>query len=111
MKVSRIHESPRTTLPYSDAQWRAILESGHRIDEELESMDVRLTMGSEPTFISMDGFDADEWKTAALGPTKRKLADKLIKRLHARFAPGVLLFYGQGKWYPGEQLPSWSLNC
>ena len=111
MSVTRIHESPRTTLPYTPEQWNAILESGHATDQELHDMDMRLTMGGEPTFISMDDFDGDEWNTDAVGPTKRKLADKLIKRLHARFAPGGLLFYGQGKWYPGEQLPRWSLNC
>ena len=111
MKVTRIHESPRTTLPYSEAQWLAILDSGRQTDASLRAMDVRLTMGGEPTFISMDDFDGDEWNTAALGPTKRKLADKLLRRLHARFAPGGLLFHGQGKWYPGEQLPRWSLNC
>jgi uncharacterized protein (DUF2126 family)/transglutaminase-like putative cysteine protease len=111
MRVTRIHESPRTTLPYSDDQWQAIQESGHAIDRELACGDVRLTMGGEPTFISMDDFDADEWNTSALGPTKRKLSDRLIKRLHKRFAPGGLLFYGQGKWYPGEELPRWSLNC
>jgi uncharacterized protein (DUF2126 family) len=111
MGITRIHESPRTTLPYSEEQWQAIMASGHRTDQSLKEMDVRLTMGGEPTFISMDDFDGDEWNTAAVGPTKRLLADKLIKRLHARFAPGGLLFYGQGKWYPGEQLPRWSLDC
>lgn len=111
MKVTRIYESARTTLPYSAEQWQQIVESGRATDEELEAMDVRLTMGGEPTFISMDDFDGDEWNTAAVGPTKRKLSDQLIKRLHGRFAKGGLLFYGQGKWYPGEQLPRWSLNC
>ena len=111
MTVTRIYESPRTTFPYSDEQWSKILESGRLTDQELRDMDVRLTMGGEPTFISMDDFDGDEWNTAAVGPTKRKLSSQLIKRLHRRFAPGGLLFFGQGKWYPGEQLPRWSLNC
>lgn len=111
MKVTRIYESPRTTFPYSEEQWARILESGRLTDQELRDNDVRLTMGGEPTFISMDDFDGAEWNTEAVGPTKRILSDKLIKRLHQRFAPGGLLFYGQGKWYPGEPLPRWSLNC
>jgi transglutaminase-like putative cysteine protease len=111
MYVTRIHESPRTTLPYTEDAWEKILSSGRDIDTELQSMDVRLTMGGEPTFISMDDLDGDEWNNAAQGPTKRKLSDKLIKRLREKFAPGGLLFYGQGKWYPGEELPRWSLAC
>lgn len=111
MSVKRIYESPRTTLPYTEDQWDAINAMGHDIDAEMKAMDVRLTMGGEPTFISMDDFDGAEWNTAAQGPTKRKLSDKLIKKLHDHFAPGGLLFYGQGKWYPGEELPRWSLAC
>ena len=111
MTVTRIYESPRTTLPYRDEQWAEILKTGRKIDADLTAMDVRLTMGGEPTFISMDDFDGAEWNTAAVGPTKRKLSGQLIKRLRARFAPGGLLFYGQGKWYPGESLPRWTLAC
>jgi uncharacterized protein (DUF2126 family)/transglutaminase-like putative cysteine protease len=111
MGVTRIYESPRTTLPYSDEAWEKILSAGRDIDADLRAMDVRLTMGGEPTFISMDDFDGAEWNTAAQGPTKRKLSDKLIKRLREKFSPGGLLFYGQGKWYPGEELPRWSLAC
>jgi uncharacterized protein (DUF2126 family) len=111
MYIARIYESPRTTLPYSEDQWQAILESGRLTDRELADMDVRLTMGGEPTFISMDDFESDEWNNAAVGPDKRRLSARLIKRLRERFAPGGLLFSGQGKWYPGEPLPRWSLNC
>jgi len=108
MAVTRISESPRVTKPYSDEQWQAIDRLGDAIDEQLVGMDVRLTLGGEPTFVSIDHVDGAEWNTAAVGPTKRGLADDLIRRLRTRFAPNSLIHHGQGKWYPGEQLPRWS---
>jgi transglutaminase-like putative cysteine protease len=111
MSVSRIHEDPRVTKPYTEAQWQAIDALGQRIDAELLSGDVRLTMGGEPTFVSIDDMEGVEWNTAALGPTKRHLAAALLKRLKARFAPEGFLHYGEGKWYPGESLPRWALAC
>ena len=111
MSVTRIHENPRVTKPYTEAQWQEIVVLGQRIDAELTAGDVRLTMGGEPTFVSIDDMQGDEWNTAALGPTKRRLAAELLKRLKNRFAPGGLLHYEQGKWYPGESLPRWALAC
>jgi uncharacterized protein (DUF2126 family)/transglutaminase-like putative cysteine protease len=111
MSVQRIHEDPRVTKPYAEDEWRAIERLGHEIDEHLRAGDVRLTMGGEPTFVSIDDMDGDEWNTAALGPLKRELAGKLLLRLRDRFATGALLHYGQGKLYPGEPLPRWALGC
>ncbi len=108
MKVERVRETPRVTKPYTDDAWKAILDSGHEIDQRLLKGDVRLTMGGEPTFIAADDMDGAEWNIAAVGPTKRHYAEELIRRLQDRFAPGGLLHYGQGKWYPGEQLPRWA---
>ncbi len=110
MRVTRIREEPRVTKPYVPEQWAAIEALGHAVDRELEAGDVRLTMGGEPTFVSIDDMDGAEWNTEALGPAKRLLAGDLVRRLKQRFAPGGLLHYGQGKWYPGESLPRWALQ-
>ena len=111
MSVTRIHEDPRVTKPYSDDQWEAVHALGRQVDEHLVAGDVRLTMGGEPTFVSIDDMEGVEWKTAALGENKRRLAGSLLQRLKDRFATGGLLHLGQGKWYPGEPLPRWALRC
>lgn len=110
MQVTRIWEAPRVTKPYSDAEWAEIEALGHAVDECLVAADVRLTMGGEPTFVSLDDPDGDEWNTAALGPNKRRLSSDLLRRLRDRYAPEGLVHFGQGKWYPGEPLPRWALN-
>jgi uncharacterized protein (DUF2126 family) len=111
MRVDRIWEAPRVTRPYSETQWAQIESLGHEIDRELAALDVRLTMGGEPTFVSIDDPDGPEWNTAALGEDKRRLAANLYHRLRSHYAPQGLAHFGQGKWYPGEPLPRWSLNC
>jgi uncharacterized protein (DUF2126 family) len=111
MSVTRIFESARVTKPYTPEQWAEIETLGHRIDEDLIQRDVRLTMGGEPTFVSIDDMEGAEWNTAAVGPKKRELSHVLVKRLRKQFGPGGLLHFGQGKWYPGEQLPRWALGC
>ena len=111
MSVTRIFETPRVTKPYSEDQWQQIDTLGHQVDADLKAGDVRLTMGGEPTFVSLDDANDPEWNTAAFGPTKRKLAMDLFLKMRDSFAPGALLHFGQGKWYPGEPLPRWNLAC
>jgi uncharacterized protein (DUF2126 family) len=110
MHVTRIHEEPRVTRPFTDTQWSAIDALGEYVDAELGTGDVRLTQGGEPTFVSIDNPDDPEWNFTAMSPAKRRLAETLLLRLKSRFATGGMLHYGQGKWYPGEPLPRWALG-
>ena len=111
MSVNRIHEDPRVTLPYTDQQWAEIQSLGQKVDERLDDGDVRLTMGGEPTFVSINNMEDPQWNTEAVGFEKRVLSNLLLLRLREQFSPGGLLHYGQGKWYPGESLPRWALTC
>ena len=110
MEILRIYESPRVTKPYDDDQWKNILQLGDLVDQQLIDQDVRLTMGGEPTFVATEGADEPEWNTAAMGPTKRDYASKLTQKLSAQYSHGGILHCGQGKWYPGEQLPRWAFS-
>ncbi|MDT8399569.1 MAG: transglutaminase family protein [Pseudomonadales bacterium] len=108
--VRRIHEDPRVTKPYSDLQWQRIDALGKAVDEDLEQGKVKLTMGGEPTFVSIDDMEGEEWNTGALGEKKLALAGQLLLSLKEQFGPQGFIHHGQGKWYPGEQLPRWALG-
>lgn len=111
MSVQRIHEDPRVTKPYTEEQWMEIEHLGGVVDRALVAGPKAFTMGGEPTFVSVDDRDGEEWNTAALGENKRKLAGTLFRRMANQFATSPLLHFGQGKWYPGEPLPRWALTC
>ncbi len=111
MKIERVREEPRVTKPYTDDMWAAIQRVGRQVDVSLTTNDVRLSMGGEPTFVSIDSPDGAEWNTDALGPTKHKLSEQLLHRLYPKFSPGGVIHHGQGKWYPGEPLPRWAMTC
>jgi uncharacterized protein (DUF2126 family)/transglutaminase-like putative cysteine protease len=109
MTVTRLREDPRVTLPYTEEQWGRLDALGRRVDEELAAGNVRLTQGGEPTFVAVDNMDGPEWNTTSMSPEKWQRAEDLAWRLQACFAPGGLVMYTQGKWYPGEPLPRWAL--
>ena len=99
MSVTRIHESPRVTLPYTDEQWSKIESLGHAIDADLKKGDVRLTMGGEPTFVSIDDPDGAEWNFTAVSQKKRNslrrthqaAAQTIRARLAAALRPGQMV--------------------
>ncbi len=108
--VERIIEDPRVTKPYAGSQWKLINALGGKVDKQLRTSNVKLTMGGEPTFVSIDDMEGAQWNNDALGKEKRVLAGQLLQRLKSHFAPKGMLHYGQGKWYPGEPLPRWALT-
>lgn len=111
MTVRRISEAPVVEKPCSEEVWDEIERVARQVDKDLLERDVRLTMGGEPTFVGIDDSDSPQWNGDAMGPLKRTRAVTLIRRIQEKWAPGALLHFGQGKWYPGEVLPRWALSC
>ncbi|MBV8866953.1 MAG: transglutaminase family protein, partial [Acidobacteriaceae bacterium] len=111
MSVTRMADVPRVAKPYTDEEWEEVQEVAHAVDAELADRDVRLTTGGEPTFVGIDEPDSPQWNGDAMGPLKRTRAITLIRRIQEKIAPGALLHFGQGKWYPDEALPRWALTC
>jgi len=111
MSIRRLNEMPRTSKPFTEEDWAQVEHVAHSVDADLEAQDVRLTMGGEPTFVGVDEPESPQWNIDALGAMKRTLGLGLIQCLRERVAPGGMLHYGQGKWYPGEPLPRWALSC
>jgi uncharacterized protein (DUF2126 family)/transglutaminase-like putative cysteine protease len=111
MSIRRLNEAPRPSKPFAEEAWLLVEQVAHHVDADLEAQDVRLTMGGEPTFVGIDEPESPQWNIDALGPVKRTRGLALIRCLREKVAPGALLHYGQGKWYPGEPLPRWALSC
>ena len=56
--------------------------------------------------------DADEWNTAAARSDQARSRRPICcRRLKQRYGANGFVHFGQGKWYPGEQLPRWALGC
>ena len=111
MSIRRLNDAPRPSKPFTEEDWVQVEQLAHSVDADLEAQDIRLTMGGEPTFVGIDEPESPQWNIDALGPMKRTRGLALIQRLREKVAPGALLHYGQGKWYPGELLPRWALSC
>src|SRR6202051_1230957 len=111
MSFRRLNDPPRPSKPFTEENWVQVEQLAHSVDADLKAQDVRLTMGGEPTFVGIDEPESPQWNIDALGPIKRSRGLALIQGLRGRTAPGAMLHYGQGKWYPGEPLPRWALSC
>ena len=64
--------------------------------------DVRLTMGGEPTFVSIDDMEGAEWNTAALGPAKRRSGGRAAHAAPRPVRPGRHAPLRAGEVVPGR---------
>ena len=108
MNVTRVAEAPRITLPFSEEAWEELDVLGKKIDADLVAHNVRLTMGGEPTFVSIDDFEAPEWNTAAVGPTKRSRADESDPASADAFRARRDAALRAGQMVSGRDLPRWA---
>ena len=99
MKVTRVRETPRTTKPYSDEQWAKLLAVGEAIEGDIGKHDLRLTMGGEPTFVSIDDMDGDGMEHAGAGAGEAAQGGRAVpqarrplrQRAIAAFRPGQMV--------------------
>ncbi|HET6981404.1 MAG TPA: transglutaminase family protein, partial [Myxococcaceae bacterium] len=110
VRLARLGHEPRPTAPFPDSVYAELLDSADRADGSLRDAGLSLTSGGEPTFNSREEAAAPEWNEAALGPSKWTQGLRLCAELRRRMLPGAVLLAGQGKHYPGESLPRWSLE-
>ena len=110
IRLARLGHEPRPTAPFPDSVYGELLASADRGDGLLRAAGLSLTSGGEPTFNSREHAAAPEWNEAALGPSKWTQGLRLCAELRRRMLPGAALLAGQGKHYPGESLPRWSLE-
>ncbi len=93
MRVERLDEKPRVTLPFSGESWLALDALGKKVDQDLNAQDVRLTMGGEPTFVSIDDYQSAEWNTDAVGPDqarpRRRPDPPAARRLRPQWLPAL----------------------
>jgi uncharacterized protein (DUF2126 family) len=110
VRIGRLGHEVRPTAPFTEEGWAALQAAGAKTDAMLRELGVSLTAGGEPTFNSRLHPNRPEWNGEALGTTKWEQGLLLARQLLQRLLPGGLLLLRQGKHYPGESLPRWTLE-
>jgi uncharacterized protein (DUF2126 family) len=87
------------------------LRSGRQVDAEFVESNVRLTMGGEPTFVSIDDMEADEWNTLRSGQRSFAFHRNCCIACTRNMLPSAFCITDRAKWYPGESLPRWAFTC